>query len=1355
MSRILLNTTTKSGSVTRFSSQRKIIKTSLGTLVAFCYLGDTSSYRIQYSKSLDDGVTWSSFVDVAFGYDMVLTGGFDVQIDSSNNIWIFMNSGSDGYIKKLTYSAGTWTNGTTVSIMSNSNKGSILVKSNGDIWVSCFDDTNSDFYYNYSTDGGSIWIGMGTIVTSAAPKSGKLIEVGGNPWIIYEAGNSLIYRIYSGGSWGVEQTISSSGIVDGTNVLGVAMISDSSVWVFCTTTSGIKAYKYDGSTWDSGTLISDNTGDTSPSPCIFSNTNLAVFYKKSTGSIYCNRYNGTWSGSVLQGHGETNDDAPVALENHTEPFFIYTQGTSTPWNIYFDRIFIAESEYTTGLQYSAQRKLLKTTLGKLVLFYCATSTAATTIKYMTSDDDGLTWSSPISTGFGHVLGNGTFDANIDASNNIYIAGSGTSNTYVQKLTYSAGTWTNGTSIVAISHACTVGTVFMTSGGVLWYIGSQPSADIIWNTSSDDGATWGTHSHITNTSTIHDLKSFEMLNGDIWCIYTRTTAGVFYQVYSGGSWGTETSTSISTNTGSWLGVNRISDTDIWVAYGAVGTGNGINIIHYTGTWSAATQLSTNQNDGQPAIGNINGKPVVSFNSFVSNRNISYRLFNGSTWDAAVQLTNGSTSQVDYGPTLFESNSHVLYVAWMSWNTASNVGGVQFYRKFLIVYSSFLLKAKVVTSTLGDYLFKANLFKNISSNFTLKSSIFTYSYKLTATILSTISDSFLLKATLLKHNLSSYLLKSSVIILLRRLYNHCIISDVYGALSISTQVGGTRVITSPNILSKVYIYIKDPGSSGYTRVDILKNGVSIFTNPSDKPTVQYSDTNHFAEKTVNVILTAGDVISSNIDAAAIDSEDLSIILHLDSFTGLKPKVVNIDFFDRTFKLNINDIWVSNEINAKIRFENMMDITVTPTITLFLINGTSMSLTGSWSSEVIENDTYVLDNFVLTESDVGNAQLIIETAKDKYGVIMTKLQVPANISSFIGKITYNKYSIDNNVDLTFNVVSETISYSLDNTTFTNQVAWSKLLTVDITNALIGGNSSDGTKIVYVKFYSGVSECVKTAIIKYYVTPIGAWTCNIVKRVLEESNSEYTAFIALPDDAKIIPVVKARVYQDNALVQEDTIIHSYIFNGFDLTLGVNPITRDFSISSGEVLLGDDDGTYMNKSGTTLVLDANVSESRYDIVALDDLGNYVIIKGPEGEVNINPPYLNDLLFPKSSVAGESRLWPEFPLISDFYTPLYGLLVEQERGIGLTSYLNPLYCIDLRPSFIVVLFKLISEDSTVIKVEIEDAVGRTSSISTTIQKVSSLGYSSRTLKAYEDINKTIPVVSGTPTTATKLYFELI
>ena len=347
MSYTLIDTVTTANPTTQ-SNQRKLVETSLGTIVLFSRVEGSVGIDIKYKTSTDGGSTWSAWNDaLAVANVADNPGDFDIHIDTNNDIlltWTRSN-GSSILFRKLTYSTGSWSNGTIYTIKA----GNVIIpcitrRANGDIWVGSNDAATNKIWAWDSVDEGVNWVQKAETATTNNPNQTDIIIKGSDIWFVVRDGGELAVLKWSG-SWAVEvitNTLPSSG-----GTLNVLRVSDSEIYIATNTASGIKVYLYNGSTWDAGTLVSNHANDTQPSLGT-SQTYVAVVWKDYDGSNYNVAYKtnitGSWGNQV-----DLTDDAVVdtqisAIENTTSGkiYTIWTRINS--YDIVFSSAIIAATE---------------------------------------------------------------------------------------------------------------------------------------------------------------------------------------------------------------------------------------------------------------------------------------------------------------------------------------------------------------------------------------------------------------------------------------------------------------------------------------------------------------------------------------------------------------------------------------------------------------------------------------------------------------------------------------------------------------------------------------------------------------------------------------------------------------------------------------------------------------------------------------------------------------------------------------------------------------------------------------------------------------------------------------------------
>jgi len=367
MSVLIDNTLTNVQALSTNPQQRKIIKASDGTLLLFAMFYISNQHILKYKKSIDNGVTWGSWVTVNTSANGSATSFFffDICINlSTNDIYVTFADFSSTwgiYYIKMTYSAGSWSLGTRYLVHNNfGGSGQSpstcfnTIRSNGEIWVYCYFGSTTNIYSNSNNDGSGAWTDKS--VPQSVTASG-LLAVGSNIWVIYQRATGLYYRIYTT-SWGAEQTITSSGIT--ADYISCLRVTDSNLWIVARTSSGLKAFNYISS-WDAGTLISSNTNDNYSSISIYTGGIVVVYsgYDTVQYDIYYARYSGVWATPVRVVNDATIDQNPsTVISDNFQLYIIWLSGSANPYTIYFQSLNLCYSITSDAVLLNSFQKVI-------------------------------------------------------------------------------------------------------------------------------------------------------------------------------------------------------------------------------------------------------------------------------------------------------------------------------------------------------------------------------------------------------------------------------------------------------------------------------------------------------------------------------------------------------------------------------------------------------------------------------------------------------------------------------------------------------------------------------------------------------------------------------------------------------------------------------------------------------------------------------------------------------------------------------------------------------------------------------------------------------------------------------------
>lgn len=89
----------------------------------------------------------------------------------------------------------------------------------------------------------------------------------------------------------------------------------------------------------------------------------------------------------------------------------------------------------------------------------------------------------------------------------------------------------------------------------------------------------------------------------------------------------------------------------------------------------------------------------------------------------------------------------------------------------------------------------------------------------------------------------------------------------------------VVPRDSEIESVYMHCRDTGTSSSTIIDVNRNGTTIFTTQSNRPTLAYDDSDKVASAVPDITaLSEGDVLSVDIDQAAADAEGLNVVVRI---------------------------------------------------------------------------------------------------------------------------------------------------------------------------------------------------------------------------------------------------------------------------------------------------------------------------------------------------------------------------------------------------------------------------------------------------------------------------------------------
>jgi hypothetical protein len=379
--------------------QRHEVISSGGTIVAFFDAGSTSPTGIVYSTSTDNGSTWNAAIQV----DSSQSHDFSVTIDGSDNIYIAYSDGSatpSVYIRKMTYSSGSWSVGsantvaastTCVSSARDDYYGpSVAINSAGTAFVALVDkaytgatcasstlgtksfySSNLSSWTAYTAPSNTTGLSAGWIFTQPA-----VVVVGKSVWAVITTSSStftLYTDLLGSGTWaavtGIATTASSGGVS--------LLYSGGAIQFFYGTYSGLvyQSYTISSGSLSATTTISSSTSDVAGA--ISTDTqNLWVAYQSYVGTSSYNvvykRYNGTsWDGSstaiTTDNLNNTNINLPEYMPGTANVPILWNTGTSSPYTVKAATFSTTGTVTDTGNQTSSYSGSLTGSSGDVVV----------------------------------------------------------------------------------------------------------------------------------------------------------------------------------------------------------------------------------------------------------------------------------------------------------------------------------------------------------------------------------------------------------------------------------------------------------------------------------------------------------------------------------------------------------------------------------------------------------------------------------------------------------------------------------------------------------------------------------------------------------------------------------------------------------------------------------------------------------------------------------------------------------------------------------------------------------------------------------------------------------------------------
>ncbi|HEX2897813.1 MAG TPA: hypothetical protein VHP63_07170 [candidate division Zixibacteria bacterium] len=336
---------------------KKLLKVPSGEFAGrMAALIQTAAGTIKLYNADAPYTSWSAPITVATD---AIDDAFAATIDANGNIHIVYSETSTEFLvtKKLTFSGGTWSAGSKITIYNGnpSHFSTLAIEPGGRIWVS-YTRINSSLYYIYvksSDDAGATWgsgtSDPGTTLSSGYTSAFSKLAIGPNElYAVYTGAGTDLYftkRAISGGSWSSSVIISSTGTFDhhfdiavnAEGLLGVVFDNDQ-----------LRFREFDGINWSAVASL-DSSGGTFPQVDYFGNVPVVIYlHQFASGQIelrQTNKQTGVFS-------------APVVLDTRAKQFDKVTIYDSVS-NSYADLTSQSTSAITADILHPSTSALVK------------------------------------------------------------------------------------------------------------------------------------------------------------------------------------------------------------------------------------------------------------------------------------------------------------------------------------------------------------------------------------------------------------------------------------------------------------------------------------------------------------------------------------------------------------------------------------------------------------------------------------------------------------------------------------------------------------------------------------------------------------------------------------------------------------------------------------------------------------------------------------------------------------------------------------------------------------------------------------------------------------------------------------
>ena len=444
----------------------------------------------------------------------------------------------------------------------------------------------------------------------------------------------------------------------------------------------------------------------------------------------------------------------------------------------------------------------------------------------------------------------------------------------------------------------------------------------------------------------------------------------------------------------------------------------------------------------------------------------------------------------------------------------------------------LDGAVVTP--GNYALQTTLQKEYNDSYGLSSTIITPQYSLNSLLQGTMSGTYGLTGNLKAITQGTQALKSKL--RQQQPITDALDWEISGTPTVKTSINGAKVISGKLEIIKLFAAIKSPYTVGDIVFDLNKNGLSIFPAPINQlmlPAGEYDNEYTFPSP---VIFEENNTLTLDIDSigsvgAASDITFRAIIRRL---PVLAPKIKEIVLAETPIVVGeLNKYTTNNSIS--IQFTQEMSILAPSYIVLTYDDGASESIFGTWTSLELVNDTFVIGAHDYSLKTLGpvKVELIDFIGQNALDLEHNLTQFTLTDNNRISLVALTNYFSTPIIDIDINIPPEhQMRFSMDGATWSTWEGVVRTKSIDITDPIMGGTSSEEEKTVYVQFKNlhQVYSNVYSLKVNYYFSPIPV-DFNIFSRLDLPASSQFRVDLVYPNTARLTPLTNISIFDDSTV--------------------------------------------------------------------------------------------------------------------------------------------------------------------------------------------------------------------------------